>query len=72
MLYNTKELPNVASTAGRVTILTTLVAVAVFVTAFIFDTGGNHIGKSVHATGTATTTLTVLNTPPAFTVNAYE
>lgn len=72
MLYNTKELPRVANTAGKITILTALTAVAVFVTAFLFDTGATHIGKEVHASGTATTTLTVLNTPPAFTQNAHE
>lgn len=72
MLYNKKELPKVAGTAGKITILTAVVAVAVFVTAFLFDTGANQVGRAVHASGTATTTLTVLNTPPSFVVPAYE
>jgi len=58
-------------TAGKITILTTLIGVVVFAVAFIFDIGTMHL-NNVRAAGTATTTLTVLNTPPAFTVNAHE
>lgn len=72
MLYNKQELPKVAYTAGKITILSAVVIMTVFIMAFLFDTGANHIGKSVHASGTATTTLTVLNTPPSFTIGAYE
>lgn len=71
-MYNKKELPKIAYTAGRITILTAVVAVSVFVMAFLFDSGANQIAKSVHASGTASTTLTVLNTPPSFTLGAYE
>lgn len=72
MSYNKVEFPKLMQTAGKITILTALMGVMVFVVAFIFDVGTSHLGRSVHATGTATTTLTVLNTPPAFTTNAQE
>lgn len=71
MLYNQKELPRVARTAGKVTILTALVGVFVFVAMFVVDFGARELSK-VSAQQSATTTLTVLNTPPVFTQNAFE
>lgn len=71
MLYNKNELPEMAYTAGKITVLTALAGVVVFVMAFLFDAGSQQIGKTVSAQN-ATTTLTVLNTPPSFTVNPYE
>jgi hypothetical protein len=71
MLHKKKEFPRFMQTAGKITILTSLVGVAVFLVAFIFDAGTMHI-NSARAANTASTTLTVLNTPPVFTVNAYE
>lgn len=71
MLYNQKDLPRVAQTAGKVTVVTVLTGVFVFVAMFIVDFGAQELSK-VAAQESATTTLTVLNTPPAFTQNAFE
>lgn len=60
-----------AYTAGKITVLTALAGVVVFVMAFLFDAGSQQIAKTVSAQN-ATTTLTVLNTPPSFTLNPYE
>ena len=71
MMYNQKEFPQLMQTAGKITILTALTGVAVFVVAFLFNAGVTQVQQAT-ATSTASTTLTVLNTPPAFTLNAYE
>ncbi len=70
MLYNQNELPNFMQTAGKITILTAFVGVAVFLLAFIFDAGTQQLSRV--SAQTASTTLTVLNTPPTFQQNAYE
>ena len=70
MLYKKEELPQVMQTAGKITILTALAGVLVFAAAFIFDIGTHQLSKV--SAQTASTTLTVLNTPPSFVVNAYE
>jgi hypothetical protein len=72
MSYSKNEFPKFMQTAGKITILTALTGVMVFVVAFLFDAGTNQLGRMVNATSTASTTLTVLNTPPAFTQNPYE
>lgn len=73
MTYNKNELPQFVQTAGKITILTALTGVLVFVVAFLFDAGSHQLGKmATAATSTATTTLTVLNTPPNFVVYPYE
>lgn len=72
MAYNKKEFPHLMQTAGKITILTALTGVMVFVVAFLFDVGTQQIGRHVTATGTASTSLTVLNTPPQFALNAFE
>ena len=70
MLYKQSELPKLMNTAGKITILTALTGMMVFFVAFLFDAGTQQLSKV--SAQTATTTLTVLNTPPAFTLNAYE
>ncbi len=70
MLYKQSELPKLMQTAGKITILTALTGMMVFVVAFLFDAGTQQLSKV--SAQTATTTLTVLNTPPSFTLNAYE
>lgn len=70
MLYNKNELPNMAYTAGKITILTALAGVTVFMMAFLFDFGAHELSRV--SAQTATTSLTVLNTPPSFTLNPYE
>jgi hypothetical protein len=71
MSYNVENLPKFVNTAGKITILTAVVGLAVFVVAFLFNAGTNELMKA-EATSTASTTLTVLNTPPQWTILAYE
>jgi hypothetical protein len=70
MLYNKQEFPQYVRTAGKITVVTAVSGLLVFVMAFIFDFGAQEISKA--SAQSATTTLTVLNTPPQFVVNAYE
>ncbi|MCA9360644.1 hypothetical protein KC730_01995 [Candidatus Kaiserbacteria bacterium] len=73
MMYNKENLPNYVRTAGKITVVTALSGLLVFIVAFIFDFGAQELNKaSAAANGVATTTLIVLNTPPSFTVPAYE
>jgi hypothetical protein len=71
MSFNVETLPKFMNTAGKITILTAVVGFAVFVLAFLFNAGTNEIIR-VDATSTASTTLTVLNTPPQWDVFAFE
>ncbi|MEK7638663.1 MAG: hypothetical protein AAB388_00735 [Patescibacteria group bacterium] len=70
MLYNKEEQSRYLKTAGKITIFTAVVGLAVFLVAFIFDAGTQQLSKV--SAQSATTTLTVLNTPPFFTTDAYE
>lgn len=57
---------------GKVTVAMLLAGLAVFVLTVFFDIeNGGHVA-SVQATSTATTSVTVLNTPPAWTLTARE
>jgi hypothetical protein len=71
MAYNVDNLPKFVNTAGKITILTAVVGLGVFILAFLFNAGTNELMKA-EATSTASTTLTVLNTPPQWTVFAFE
>lgn len=67
-MYNKQNLPQYVETAGKITILTALTGVLVFALIFIFNIGKTEFQKvQAVTTGTATTTLTVLNTPPEWT-----
>ena len=57
--------------AGKVTVITAFAGVAVFLLAFFFNLGQEELQR-VAAQSTATTSVTVLNTPPEWTVLAYE
>lgn len=70
MTYHNENLPQYVKTAGKITVVTALAGLLVFMFAFIFDVGTKEFNKV--SAGVATTTLTVLNTPPVFTVGAYE
>lgn len=70
MTYKHVEFPKYVRTAGKVTILTAITGLLVFIFAFAIDVGTKELSKV--SAQTATTTLTVLNTPPVFTVGAYE
>lgn len=65
------ELSFTRSKAGKVTILTTVVGIAAFAAIFLLNFGAKEFQK-VEAQGVATTTLTVLNTPPQWDVMAEE
>tara|TARA_B100000508_G_scaffold138440_1_gene134554 strand:+ start:6695 stop:8596 length:1902 start_codon:yes stop_codon:yes gene_type:complete len=70
MSYHNEEFPRYVRTAGKITIFTAAVGLLVFMVAFVLDVGTNELSKV--SAQTATTTLTVLNTPPSFTLNPYE
>lgn len=70
MLYNQDLLKPHYKTAGKITILTAVVGMLLFALAFMVDFGASEIQKV--SAQTATTTLTVLNTPPEFVVFPFE
>lgn len=57
--------------AGKITVLTSVVGVVVFGFVFLLNIGGSHL-QTVDAQDYATTTVTVLNTPPQWTGDARE
>jgi hypothetical protein len=67
MSYNTDHL----RTAGKITVYTTFLGVVVFALVFIFNLGETSIKQAV-AQDSATTTVTVLNTPPVWTASTTE
>ncbi len=72
MLYNKSHLSRLPlNTAGKITILTAVVGLAVFVIAFLFNVGSQELQR-VEAQNQATTTITVLNTPPVWQVDPVE
>lgn len=71
MSYNMKELPKYLNTAGKITVITALLGVVVFAVIFLLNIGAKEF-RHVEAQGLATTTVTVLNTPPQWTVDARE
>jgi hypothetical protein len=70
MSYNIEEFPRYVRTAGKITMVTALAGLFVFLFALVFDVGTQEFSRV--SAQTASTTLTVLNTPPAFTVAPYE
>ena len=70
MLYNRESFPNYVQTAGKITIVTAVTGLLVFVVAFMLDVGKQEFNRV--SAQFATTTLTVLNTPPQFSLNAFE
>jgi hypothetical protein len=67
MSYSTDHL----RAAGKITVYSTFIGVVAFAIIFIFNLGANEI-HIVDAQSSATTTVTVVNTPPAWTVDAQE
>ncbi len=65
------ELSFTRTTAGKITILTSVAGIVIFAALFLINFGAQELQK-VEAQGTATTTLTVLNTPPQWDVLAEE
>ena len=70
MLYNKDEHSRYILTAGKISVAAAVVGLAVFFVAFLLDVGTTEFQKV--SAQTATTSLTVLNTPPTFTIGAYE
>ena len=70
MLYNLTEKSNYIQTAGKITIAAAISGVLVFAFIFLFNAGKTELMK-VEAQS-ATTTITVLNTPPQWVTLAYE
>lgn len=68
MSYNTDHL----RTAGKITVYTTLLGIFVFVVVFIFNLGTTEFKEAVAQGQNASTSVTVLNTPPAWTIDAEE
>ncbi|HEX4799314.1 MAG TPA: hypothetical protein VFV22_02125 [Candidatus Paceibacterota bacterium] len=58
-------------TAGKITVYTTFLGIIVFAFIFVFNIGEQSI-KHADAQDTATTSVTVLNTPPLWTSDAHE
>ncbi len=67
MSYNTDHL----RTAGKITVYASIVGVLVFAVAFIFNLGVSEV-QHAGAQSTATTSVTVLNTPPSWTASSTE
>ena len=70
MSYNKDDFPRYVKTAGKISVLAALAGLFVFMVAFVFDAGTKELSRV--SAQTATTSLTVLNTPPAFDLNPYE
>ena len=69
MSYNKNNLPQYVETAGKITIITAFTGVLIFAFIFIFNIGKTELEKAeAQGTDRATTTLTVLNTPPVWVV----
>ena len=72
MSYNMKGLPQYINTAGKITVITALFGVVAFAIIFLLNIGATQLKHVEAANGLATTTVTVLNTPPQWTVDARE
>ena len=65
MSYNKSEFQSYVSTAGKITVVTALFGVVAFTLIFLLNIGAQEF-KQADAQGLATTSITVLNTPPSF------
>lgn len=70
MSYNNAAFPKYMQTAGKISVFASIIGLAVFLFAFMVDVGQHELQRV--SAQTATTSLTVLNTPPLFTVEPYE
>ncbi len=68
MSYNTDNL----RTAGKITVYTSLIGVLVFAVVFVFNLGSQDIKQVVAQSDLASTSVTVLNTPPQWTASSTE
>jgi hypothetical protein len=70
MSYNKETLPHYMKTAGKISVLAAFAGLAVFLFAFMVDVGQQEFQRV--SAQTASTSLTVLNTPPVFLVLPTE
>lgn len=70
MSYNTQTLPHYMKTAGKISVVAAVAGLAVFLLAFMVDVGQQELQRV--SAQTASTSLSVLNTPPLFTLEPYE
>lgn len=71
MLYNLLESKKSVLTAGKISLAAACFGILVFTFVFLFNAGKTELMR-VEADGSATTTLTVLNTPPAWVASSTE
>jgi len=71
MLYNFVDKSHYIQTAGKITVAAAVSGVLAFAFVFLFNAGKTEILR-VEAQGSATTTITVLNTPPIWVEFARE
>ena len=71
MLYNKSEFHSYVSTAGKITVVTALFGVVAFTLIFLLNIGAKEFKQAV-AQSVATTSIQVLNTPPAFAQGPFE
>ncbi len=65
------SMPQTLHTAGKITVLTSLVGVVVFTVMFLLNLGAEEL-QQAQAQSLATTSVNVLNTPPQWTIDAEE
>ncbi|MDA8596754.1 hypothetical protein N9L26_00250 [Candidatus Pacebacteria bacterium] len=71
MSYNKEQLGNYVNTAGKITIITAFAGVVMFTLVFLLNIGAQEF-KQAGAAEVATTSVTVLNTPPTFQAGPFE
>lgn len=71
MLYNHNHTQRYLKTAGKITALTAFAGFLIFMVIFLLDLGQKEF-SSAQAQSQATTSVTVLNTPPQWTASATE
>ena len=71
MSYNKHQFKQYVNTAGKITVITALAGVVVFTLIFLLNIGAKEF-KQATAQGVATTSVTVLNTPPSFQSGPFE
>lgn len=72
MSYNLAELPQYIKTAGKITVVTSILGVLVFAVVFLLNIGAKEMNEAEAQSGLATTTIRVLNTPPQWSIFASE
>lgn len=73
MSYNKEQFQTYIQTAGKISILSAFAGVLVFTFIFLLNIGAKEFKQAIaQSSSTAQTTVTVLNTPPAFDTGPFE